>query len=67
MLYVYNLPIRGLAQMTQGYITRQMAEDVLLWVNGHGFRGFYRFGRDFRRGRKAAKQFQQSLKVKKEQ
>ena len=67
MLYVYNLPIRGLAQMTQGYITRQMAEDVLLWANGHGFKGFYRFGRDFRRGRKAAKQFQQSLKGKNEQ
>jgi hypothetical protein len=29
MLYVYNLPIRGLAQMTQGYITRQMLEEVL--------------------------------------
>jgi len=66
-LYIYNLPIRGLAQMTQGYITRQMAEDVLLWVNGHGFQGFFRFGRDFRRGRKAAKAFKQSLKVKQEQ
>ena len=64
MLYVYNLPIRGLAQMTQGYITRQMAEDVLLWANGHGFKGLYRFGRDFRRGRKAAKQFKESLKTK---
>jgi len=66
MLYVYNLPIRGLAQMTGGYITRQMAEDVLLWANGHGFRGLYRFGRDFRKGRKAAKQFRQSLKHKTE-
>ena len=66
MLYVYNLPIRGLAQMTQGYITRQMAQDLLLWVNGHGFKGLYRFFRDFFRGRKAAKQFRQSLKNKKE-
>ena len=66
-LYIYNLPIRGLAQMTQGYVTRQMAEDVLLWANGHGFRGFFRFLRHFCQGRKAAKQFKQMLKAKNEQ
>lgn len=66
-LYIYNLPIRGLGQMTQGYVTRKMVEDVLLWVNGHGFKGFFRFVRDFFRGRKAAKQFRKLLKTKNEQ
>jgi beta-glucosidase len=64
-LYIYNLPIRGLAQMTQGHVTRAMAEDVLLWVNGHGFKGVFRFGRDYFRGRKAAREFEKSLKGKK--
>ena len=65
MLYVYNLPIRGLGQMTKGYVTHQMAEDVLFWANGHGCRGIYRFGRDFFRGRRAAKAFNEALKNKK--
>ena len=64
-LYIYNLPIRGLAQMTKGHVTRAMAEDVLLWVNGQGWKGFWRFGRDYFRGRKAAKEFEKSLKLKK--
>ena len=63
--FVYNLPIRGFYQMTGGIVTRKMAEDLVFWVNGHFFRGLYRFIRDYFRGRKASKAFFQSLKVKK--
>ena len=64
-LFVYNLPIRGLGQMTGGIITRKMVEDLVFWVNGHFFRGLYRFGRDYHRGRKEAKEFMQSLRNRK--
>ena len=65
-LFVYNLPIRGLYQMTGGVVTRKMAEDVVFWVNGHFVRGMYRFIRDYFRGRKEAKAFFHSLKTKKQ-
>jgi hypothetical protein len=38
---------------------------VLLWVNGQGFKGVFRFGRDYFRGRKAAREFEKTLKGKK--
>ena len=65
-LYVYNMPIRAFGQMTKGHITRQMTKDLVFWVNGHSLRGLYRFGRDYFRGRKAAKVFYESLKNKKQ-
>lgn len=65
-LFVYNLPIRGFYQMTGGIVTRKMAEDVVFWVNGHFFRGLYRFIRDYFRGRKEAKAFMEALKTKKQ-
>ena len=66
-LFVYNLPIRGFYQMTGGIITRKMVEDLVFWVNGHFFRGLYRFIRDYFRGRKEAKTFMESLKTKKQE
>lgn len=54
---ILNLPIRGLAQMTGGRITRAMTEDVLYWADGHFFRGSRRLIRGFFDGRKAAFDF----------
>jgi beta-glucosidase len=61
-LFVFNMPIRVFAQMTKGYVTHAMADDVVFLVNGHFFRGLFRFIRDFFRGRKAAKEFDSMLK-----
>ena len=62
LLFVYNMPIRGFYQMTNGKITRKMAEDAVWWVNGHFFTGLYRFVRDYFRGRKEAKAFMELLR-----
>ena len=56
-MFLYDIPIRGMAQMSGGLITRQMARDLVYAVNGHTFRGLGRFFRDFFRGRKANKAF----------
>ena len=61
-MFFYNIPIRGMAQMSGGLITRQMAQDLVYTVNGHTLRGLGRFFRDFFRGRKAQRAFFKHLR-----
>ena len=61
-MFFYNIPIRGMAQMSGGRITRQMAQDLVYTVNGHTLRGLGRFFRDFFRGRKAQRAFFKHLR-----
>ena len=60
-LFILNMPIRALAQMTNGTITRAMTEDVLYWANGHFWGGLGRLIAGFFRGRKVARVFQKEL------
>lgn len=39
VLFIYNMPFRGLAKMTGGIMTMDMAKSVLEMVNGHFFKG----------------------------
>ena len=39
MLFIYNIPFRGMAKMMGGMVTMDMAEDIRTIVNGHFFRG----------------------------
>lgn len=59
--FVLNMPIRSMAQMTGGRITRSMTEDVVFLVNGHFWRGLWRLIRGYFRGRKAAREFDKDL------
>ena len=47
LLFIYNIPFRGMAKMMGGMVSNAMAEDILMMCNGHGFRGFCRMIRDF--------------------
>lgn len=49
MLFIYNMPFRGMAKMMNGMVSMAMAEDILLMVNGHFFRGAGRLIRHFLR------------------
>lgn len=39
ILFLYNMPFRSIAKMTNGAITMQMVEAIVMIVNGHFFRG----------------------------
>ena len=39
LLFIYNMPFRGIAKMTGGMVTMEMAEGILTAVNGHFFKG----------------------------
>ena len=60
-MFLYDIPIRGVAQMSGGLITRQMARDLVYAVNGHTLWGLGRFFRNFFRGRKQQKAFWNKL------
>ena len=39
ILFIYNMPFRGIAKMANGMVTMKMAEGILVAVNGHFFKG----------------------------
>ncbi len=39
LLFMYNMPFRGIAKMMNGMVSMEMAEDILLMANGHFFKG----------------------------
>ena len=52
ILFVCNMPFRGIAKMTGGMATEKTARSILLIVNGHFFRGLGGVIRGLRDGRK---------------
>ena len=47
ILFIYNMPIRGLSKMTGGMITMKMAYAITEIANGHAFRGIGHFIKGF--------------------
>ncbi len=39
LLFIYNMPFRGIAKMMNGMVSMEMAESILLMANGHFFKG----------------------------
>lgn len=39
LLFMYNMPFRGIAKMMNGMVSMEMVEDILLMANGHFFKG----------------------------
>lgn len=47
ILFITNMPFRGIAKMMGGMVTMKMAEDLVFLANGHWHRGLGRLIRDF--------------------
>jgi beta-glucosidase len=48
MMSVYNMPFRGIARMTGGSVSMAMVDGILLMVNGHFFKGLFKFLKEWR-------------------
>lgn len=55
ILFIYNMPFRAIAKMTEGAVTMEMAEAVVTMVNGHTFHGLHDFVRAWRKDRRDQK------------
>ena len=60
ILFIYNMPFRGIAKMTGGMVTMDMARAMVTMVNGHFFKGFGALIKGFFAGRKASKKAAQN-------
>lgn len=59
--FILNMPIRAMAQMTGGTISRSMTEDMVYLVNGHFWCGLGRLMKGFFRAKKAARAYEKEL------
>lgn len=57
VLFIYNIPFRGIAKMTNGIVSMRMAEGMVTVVNGHFFKGVGRIIGGFFANRKANREF----------
>lgn len=53
ILFIYNLPFRGIAKMMNGAVTMEMAQALLVMVNGEFFKGLGALARGFFASRRA--------------
>lgn len=61
LLFIYNIPFRGIAKMTNGIVSMEMAEGMVTAVNGHFWRGLRNVIRGFFANSKANRQFAKEL------
>lgn len=63
ILFVYNIPFRALAKMTEGIVSMGMAEGLLQIVNGHFFKGIKKTIGEFIKNRRENREYEAYLKA----
>lgn len=61
ILFIYNMPFRGIAKMTGGAVSMEMAEGMVTVVNGHFFKGMRKIIGGFFRNSRANKEYEKKL------
>lgn len=61
LLFIYNIPFRGIAKMTGGAVDMEMANGMVLAVNGHFFKGMKKIIGGFFANAKANRAFKKKL------
>ncbi|MEY8354338.1 glycoside hydrolase family 3 N-terminal domain-containing protein [Lachnospiraceae bacterium 54-53] len=64
LLFIYNMPFRGIAKMTGGMVSMEMAKGMVLAVNGHFFRGMKKIIGGFFANRRANRAYEKKLSGK---
>ena len=62
ILFIYNMPFRGIAKMTGGMVSMEMAEGMVTVVNGHFFKGMKKIIGGFFRNQKENKKYEAKIK-----
>ncbi|HIU74848.1 MAG TPA: glycoside hydrolase family 3 C-terminal domain-containing protein [Candidatus Pelethocola excrementipullorum] len=61
VLFIYNMPFRGIAKMTSGAVSMDMARGMVLAVNGHFWKGMKKIIGGFFTNLKANKDYEKKL------
>ncbi|MGF0034592.1 glycoside hydrolase family 3 C-terminal domain-containing protein [Bariatricus sp. SGI.154] len=62
ILFIYNMPFRGIAKMTEGAVSMRMVDGMVEVVNGHFLRGIKKIIGGFFSNRKANQEYEKRLK-----
>lgn len=62
IMFIYNMPVRAIAKMSNGLVSKKMTEDILFIFNGHFWRGLGRLIVDFCKTLGQRSKFNRSLK-----
>lgn len=62
VLFIYNMPFRAIAKMTNGMVGTEMVDGMITVVNGHFFKGIGKIIGGFFSNRRKDKQFVRKLK-----
>ena len=61
IMFIYNMPVRAIAKMSNGMVSKKMTEDILFMINGHFWRGLGRLIVDFFKNLKKGSEFKKAL------
>lgn len=61
ILFIYNMPFRGIAKMTGGVVSMEMVRGVVLMVNGHFFKGLAKLAGGFFTNRRENRRYEKKL------
>ena len=61
ILFIYNMPFRGIAKMTGGMVSMDMVHGMVMAVNGHFFKGMRQIIAGFFANLKANKAYEAKL------
>ena len=61
IMFIYNMPVRAIAKMSNGMVSKKMTEDILFMINGHFWRGLGRLIVDFFKNLSNASAFKKAL------
>lgn len=64
ILFIYNMPFRGIAKMTGGAVSMEMAEGMVTVVNGHFFKGMKKIIAGYFANARANKEYEKKLRGK---
>ncbi len=64
ILFIYNMPFRGIAKMTNGMVSMEMVQGMVTAVNGHLFRGVKQMLKGYFANARANKQYEAKLSRK---
>ena len=64
LLFIYSMPFRGIAKMTNGVVSMEMAEGMVLIVNGHFLKGIRKLIGGFFSNAKANRIYEKKLSGK---
>lgn len=63
LLFIYNMPLRAIAKMTNGMVSGEMVDAIVTAVNGHFWRGLRRLIRGYFGNRRASRELSEKLEA----